>query len=352
MYSCEKMYENNFGTEITASVLMDNEILIILKSGEFVILNGIDFSEKKRFKFENIAPVYKVNYKHGLIYFGGADAKFYCIKPDGSIVWIHEFQNTISEFFFSDLGIENKQFVLICAYDKTFRVLDAITGDYFWAQMTGLGIESSAFGYDTYGNIDSVFICSDDGTVRKLNPKNGEMTAYFESPKVIRTLYADFRNGIVLAGGDEMLLYILDYHKLTIKTTIPFDTYIWDIIPYKNNPIIQLYSFAFLGELLEETGDPGLIFFELLSNQLNECSRLMKLNIQSKQIIDGLLFAGTTDGEIAIIDLVQKRLIISEKIGGFINSIFVMKKDNYRWILGSCEENGDLKVFGVNKAAQ
>ncbi len=342
----ENIFVKNFQHEITASTALSDELLIALKSGELVFLSLIDYTEIKRINFEGLGPVYKMGFRNNLIYFAGADAKFYCMKKDGAIVWIHEFQNAISEFFFSDLGIKDREFILICAYDKTFRVLDAHTGAYHWAQMAGLGIEYAAVGYDTEQKIDAVFICSDDGTVRKLNPKNGEMTAYFESPKVIRAVVADFQNQLVYAGGDEMVLYVLDYQKLTVRNTVKFDTYIWDLFKFHNNLVVQLYNFSFLEELLETTGDPGLVFYTFKDQSLTELNRIMKLNIQCKSIKRNFMFAGTTDGQLAVVDLQFKSIIALEKIGTFINSIFIIEHEKNKWTIGTCEENGDLKVFG------
>jgi outer membrane protein assembly factor BamB len=348
----EKKYTKNFQHEITASAALENELLISLKTGEFVFLdiNSDGYSEKRRIHFEGVGPVYKMAYRNHLIYFAGADAKFYCMNMEGTIIWVHEFQNAISEFFFSNLGLDNREFVLICAYDKTFRVLDTQTGAYHWAQMAGLGIEYAAIGYNSEGKIDAVFICSDEGTVRKLNPKNGEMTAYFESAKVIRTIIADFQNQCVYAGGDEMVLYILDYQKLTIKNKLQFDTYIWDLLKFNDKLIVQLYNFAFLGEILEETGDPGLVYYEInnQSQSLNEIKRVMKFNIQCKSVVDGLLFSGTTDGQIIVVNLDSLTILASEKIGAFINSISVIKsvhKEKNKWKMFTCEENGDFKVI-------
>lgn len=346
----EKKFSKDFETEITISALLDDGILLALKTGKFVILNPADYSEQHSFEMQAVAPVYKLAFHNGRIYFAGADFKFYCVDKTGAIIWIHEFQHSISDFFFAQLlnqkTNEYQDYVMVCSYDRTFRVLNASTGDYFWAQMAGLGIEYASVGYDADGKAESVFICSDDGTVRRLNQSNGEMSAYFESPKVMRSVFADTTNQVVYAGGDEMVLYVLDYAKLQTKQKIQFDTYIWDLINYKHYLIVQLYSFAFLGDLLadnEISGEPGLVFYDKKAGNLEESARIMNINIQCKQVIDNLLFSGTTGGEIVVIDMEKKVIIARENVGSFINSISVKKQDNI-WIIAVCEENGMFSV--------
>ena len=263
-------------------------------------------------------------------------------------VWTHNFNSSISGILIDDINFNNISEIIVYSLDKTIRVLNPFDGSLIWGQIFEDGIGDAIIFKD---DRKLIIACGNDGTIRSFNGIDGELLWFKRfSSKVRCVSYLNSIKGfVVLCGGDDKKLHFIDQKTQNEIETIEFKDYVWKCISYPvsnyNNSLISTYSFDYLEDSLEVEN----INFssKLISiNELLEIKWELKgYNIECLQINEIcnkiLVFAGTTKGELIIIEEKTGSILYDKAYKACLNMIQYFTKKN---LLFCCYDDGTISA--------
>ncbi len=270
-------------------------------------------------------------------------------------LWNHKLGSSISGILIDDLNLDNKNEVIVFSLDKTIRVLKNLEGNLVWGQIFEDGI-GDAIVYTDHRNPGKkeIIACGNDGSFRVFDATTGKLL-WFEkySDKIRCITYLNSINGpVIICGGDDKKLHIVDKEAQEEIKTIEFDDYIWKCISYPflkhNKVIINSYSFAHFNSSIPLENIKFTSRLICLNETFEVIWELKGFNIEFLDVIEiyekVFLLAGTTRGEV---------LVIEERTGKILNKInndsctnmiqFFIEKG----LIFSCHENGRIFAYKV-----
>jgi WD40 repeat protein len=265
--------------------------------------------------------------------------------------WNHKFDASISGILIDDINNDNIDELIVFSLDKTLRVLNPLDGNLVWGQIFEDGISDATIFIDDQNlNNKEIVACGNDGTIRIFDGNNGKLLWFKRFSNKMRCIsYLNSIEGLlILCGGDDKKLHFIHnktQKELKIKE---FNDFVWKCISYPfqifNKAVVSSYSFAYFDSPIEN--------FEFTSSLvcLNEFLdvkwEIKGKNIESLRIIEihdkYLILAGTTKGELIIIEEERGKIIFTKNNNSCINMIqFIIEKVS----LFICHDNGTINAY-------
>lgn len=284
---------------------------------------------------------------------GGMDGllrTFKCsLTYDLESLWNHNFNASISGILIEDINNDNINEVIAFSLDKTIRVLNSLNGNLIWGQVFQDGIGDVTI----FINDKKIILAGgNDGTIRTFNGANGKLLWFKKFSNKIRSVcyLNSFKGGVVLCGGDDKILHFINKKTQTEFKTKEFKDYIWKCISYPfptfNNAIISSYSFDYFNNSLplEKINFSSKL---ICLNEFFEVKWELKgFNIECLHIIEIsdniLICAGTTKGELIIIEEKTGRILFNKTNNSCVNAIrFIIEKR----LLFCCHDDGTVIAY-------
>ncbi|MFX1327424.1 MAG: hypothetical protein ACFE91_04685 [Promethearchaeota archaeon] len=291
------------------------------------------------------------------IILGGMDGILRIFKCDSQynlrFLWNHKFNSSISGILIADINNNNIDELIVFSLDKTLRVLNPFTGDLIWGQIFEDGIGDAIIFTDKKNNgKKEIIACGNDGTIRSFDGINGGLLWFKRFSNKIRCVsFLNSAKGVVLLiGGDDKMLHIIDKTTQKEFKTIEFKDFVWKCISYPNNvfnnAIISSYSFEYFENSIpiEKVKFTSKIiclddFFDVKWELTGyNCEFLKVIKIQEKF----LLLFGTTKGELLVVDQETGKILFNIQHDSCINMIQFLVEQR---IIISCHDDGSIFAY-------
>ncbi len=263
-------------------------------------------------------------------------------------LWSHSFNSSISGILIDDININNNIEIIVYSLDKTMRVLNPLDGSLIWGQIFEDGIGDAIIFKD---DRKWIIACGNDGTIRTFNGIDGELLWFKRfSSKVRCVSYLNSIKGfVILCGGDDKKLHFIDLKTQKEIGTIEFKDYVWKCIPYPlsnyNNLLISSYSFDYLDDSLKVENINFTSKLIRINEFLEVKWELKGYNIECLHITEinknTLVFAGTTKGELIIIEEKTGSILYNKTYKACLNMIQFIPEKN---LLFCCYDDGTISA--------
>jgi len=287
------------------------------------------------------------------IIIGGMDGILRIFKCNSNydliLLWDHKFNASISGILINDIDHNNISELIVYSLDKTIRVLNPLDGNLIWGQVFEDGV-GDAIVYTDDKKI--ILVCGNDGTIRSFNSIDGKLLWFKRFSNKIRCVsyLNSIRGCIILCGGDDKKLHFIDKNTKKEINTYEFKDYVWKCVSYPhpkfNKALVSSYSFAHFNQsipfekmyytskvicLNESTG----ILWELKGYNFE----VLKVNVINDKI---LVFAGTTNGDLMIIEELTGKILFNKKKNSCINMIQFLVE--YKFLF-CCHDDGNISAY-------
>ncbi|MEE9377940.1 MAG: WD40 repeat domain-containing protein [Candidatus Lokiarchaeia archaeon] len=266
------------------------------------------------------------------------------------LLWTHKFNSSISGILIEDINGDNINELIIFSLDKTLRVLNPSDGKLVWGQVFENGVgDAIIFLSDKNPAKKEILACGNDGTIRIFNGKDGKLLWFKKYSGKIRTItYMNTPKGpVVICGGDDKKLHIINKITQNEIKTKEFIDYVWKCISYPfpilNNVLVSSYSFAYFDESIPIEEIEFTSNLICLNDSLKINWKLIGYNIEFIRIIkkrDKLyILTGTTKGELLIIEEQTGNIIFNRNYNSCVNMVHLFINKN---LLFSCHDDGKI----------
>ncbi|MFW9826885.1 MAG: PQQ-binding-like beta-propeller repeat protein [Candidatus Thorarchaeota archaeon] len=336
------------------------EIIGYLRTGAIIIVSSVGKLLYKQIIVKN-SPIWHLKV-HDIdddgsneLVLGGLDGSLKTYKCTSNYTlkefWNHKFGSSISGILIDDINNDNLDEIIVHSLDKTLRVLNPKNGEMIWSQIFEGGIGEAAI-YINNNSIKEIAVCSNDGTIRVFNGNTGDLLWFKKYGDKIRTItYMNSSKGVlVLCGGDDKNLHIINKNSKEEIKTKQLNNYIWKCISFPdrilNKVIVSSYSFAFFNSTNNRENikyDSEMI---CMNENVDILWQIKEFNIETLKIIkikkDILILAGTTNGDIMCIDGKIGEILWKENVSSCTNMIeFFLEKN----LIITCHDNGSLNAY-------
>lgn len=286
---------------------------------------------------------------------GGMDGILRVFKPnltyDLSLFWDHKFGASISGILIDNINNDNLDELIVFSLDKTLRILNPLDGNLVWGQIFEDGIgDATIFINDKDLNKKEILACGNDGTIRNFDGTNGKLLWFKNFSNKMRCIcYINSIEGlVVLCGGDDKKLHFINKKTQKELKANEFNDYIWKCISYPslifNKAVVSSYSFAYFDNPVENIEFTSKLI--CINEFLDVKWEIKGKNIESLRIIENhdkiLIFAGTTKGELIIIEEQTGKILLTKSNNSCINMIqFLIEKA----LLFICQDNGTINAY-------
>ena len=273
------------------------------------------------------------------------------------LLWTHKFNSSISGILIEDINGDTINELIIFSLDKTLRVLNPSDGKLVWGQVFENGIgDAIIFLRDKNSAKKEILACGNDGTIRIFDGKDGKLLWFKKYSEKIRTItYMNTPKGpVVICGGDDKKLHIINKITQNEIKTKEFNDYIWKSISYPfpilNKVLVSSYSFAYFDESipLEKTEFTSQLI--CLDQSLSINWELIGYNIEFLNIIgkfdEFYIFAVTTKGELLIIEEQTGKILFNNIYNSCANMIQFLTKNR---LLLSCFDDGTIITYKLDE---
>ncbi len=266
------------------------------------------------------------------------------------LLWTHKFNSSISGILIEDINGDNINELIIFSLDKTLRVLNPSDGKLVWGQVFENGVgDAIIFLSDNNSAKKEILACGNDGTIRIFDGKDGKLLWFKKYSEKLRTIiYMNTPKGpVVICGGDDKKLHIINKITQNEIKTKEFNDYIWKSISYPfpilNKVLVSSYSFAYFDESIPIEEIEFTSNLICLNDSLKTNWKLIGYNIEFIRIIKKLdklyILTGTTKGELLIIEEQTGKIIFNRNYKSCVNmaQLFINKN-----LLFSCHDDGKI----------
>ncbi len=269
------------------------------------------------------------------------------------LLWTHKFNSSISGILIDDINNDNINELIIFSLDKTLRVLDPSNGKLIWGQVFEDGIGDAIVFLNTKNSSKKeILACGNDGTIRIFNGTEGKLLWFKKYSEKIRAItYMNTPKGpLIICGGDDKKLYIINKRTQNEIKTKEFNDYIWKCISYPfpifNKVLVSTYSFSYFNNLLPIEKIEFTSNLICLNNSLKINWKLIGHNIEFLKIIENLdklyILTGTTKGKLFIIDEQTGSIIFDRNYNSCVNMAHLIINKN---LLFSCHDDGKIFAY-------
>ncbi len=339
-----------------------NEIIAFSKSGRLLIislsgkkLTELEISENSSIWQAKICDIDRDNKNEVIL--GGLDGLLRAFKCSLSYelkpFWAHQFGASISGFLFEDLNNDNIDELIAYSIDKSLRVLNPINGSLIWGQIFEDGIGDAIIYRDSTDlRTKQVIACGNDGSLRVFKGKDGDLVWFKRFKDKIRcvSIFKSKNRELVVCGGDDKKLHLID--KLTQEDfkSIQFDDYVWKCFSFLHNDenylLVSTYSFEYFDESFKIDDIEFSSKLTCLNQKLVIKWEITHINteclIHTKIGSNGYIVLGTTKGKLLIIDEVSGKIITKIQKKSCLNDL---KFDLNSNILIACHDNGSIFAY-------
>jgi outer membrane protein assembly factor BamB len=339
------------------------EIIAYSSNGEVLILSmdgDLLLSEKVSDKQIWAATVYdnNTNAPSKFLVIGGMDGllrSFHLTKNfDMDQRWTHKFGSSISGFLLEDLLNNGTEQLISYSLDKTLRVLNKEDGSLIWGQTFEKGIGQVIVVPVLNNQVKKeVVACGNDGTVRVFNAEEGVLKwfkRFSENMRCIATLNPQERDSLLLCGGDDKTLHVIDRKKKgELKSkTLTYSDYVWTLHSYFQNSLRKLLVSTYSFEFLKTEKDVKKLKF---TSGLYKYDSNLKMewkvegeNLESFEVIkdqwkNGIIFFGTTKGDLKALNESNGSILFDLEYPSCVNGLTFLKSYN---ALVSCHDDGSI----------
>ncbi|MFX1364372.1 MAG: hypothetical protein ACFFCE_00820 [Promethearchaeota archaeon] len=271
--------------------------------------------------------------------------------------WIHKFNSSISGILIEDINDNNFNELIIFSLDKTLRVLNSLDGKLIWGQIFQDGIaDAIVFKNNKKHNHKEILACGNDGTIRCYEGVNGKLLwfkKYSDKMRVI-TYMNTIKGQLVLSGGDDKKLHVLNKLTQNEIKTLQFNNYVWKCVSYPfpilNNCLVSSYSFAYFNESIQIKNIEFTSKLACFNESFNTKWDLNGYNIEClkiRKIYERILIiVGTTKGNLLIIEEETGKIIFFGNYSSCINMTQICEEQR---LIFTCHDNGTIIAHHLEK---
>ncbi len=339
------------------------EIIGFTKSGKLYIfsLNGKKLTELEISENSSLWQAMILDNTNEIITAGldGLLRTYKCITSyELNPFWIHQFGASISGFLFDDVNNDGNKEIIAYSIDKSMRCLNPIDGSLIWGQLFGDGIGEAIIWQDTKNpSLKEIIACGNDGTIRVFKGENGELLWFKHFNEKIRCVsyMKSNRKELIVCGGDDKKLHVIDKSSQEELKTIEFDDFVWRCSSFnlekKSYLLVSSYSFAFFDDSIEIKDIEFSSKLMCLNSELENIWEITNVNVETLIHIDTFsmtyVIIGTTKGNILIVNAGSGKIIAEINKNSCVNDI---KYDSELNILISCHDNGSIFAYFLGKS--
>ena len=276
----------------------------------------------------------------GPAYFSGReDGHFHTYAIDGTPKWSHDFSAAISDFLVYKDPFSGEKMLLIPSIDKTLRLLNASDGSLVWGDTFQSGVNIASELMLENGNEHVLCAGGNDSTLRCYTraaamPENTYKMSWFHKfDSYVRDVDIS-SEGKVVAVADDGFLKIFDLQTGNVEWKYEHGSFAWKckIIEELNMVLSTSYQVPIQVDDGEDLlGNPGIIACnELTTGNITWKSTPgdgWNINAWDVQKVgdEWIILAGTTSGNLLVIDAREGKLIHSENLDTLINQVFLVE---------------------------
>ncbi|MBY9005254.1 MAG: WD40 repeat domain-containing protein [Candidatus Lokiarchaeota archaeon] len=291
------------------------------------------------------------------IVIGGVDGilRVFTVKDDLSLeqLWTHTFDLSISGIILEDINSDGHLDIIAFSLDRTLRIFN-IGGELLWAQMFEKGIGDAIIWIDDKTKKKQIFAVGNDGTLRGYDGKSGELLWFkiFNNKLRCVSIINTNEKPILVCGGDDKILYFIEFDNHEILKTQTFSDYVWKCKSYPKfsleNLLISSYSFNFFNNSKSLTEIRFSSKLLCLNKNLEVKWELEETNIeyfcffQRKNLM--LIGIGTTKGDLILINEKDGKIIMNTNEKSCINMVQYIPNED---ILIGCSDNGQIFAYSL-----
>jgi len=288
------------------------------------------------------------------------DGHFHAYSIDGRPCWSHDFSGTVSEFKCYADPFTGERMLVIPSIDKTLRMLTANTGKLVWGDtfQSGANIVDQCLQDD--GETHVIAAGGNDHTMRcYVRTANDDASAYkmawfhkFDS--YVRDVSIS-SHGKIAAVADDGFVKIFDVSDGTVAWSHEHGSFAWKCRILEDD-IAKVVSTSFqvpidVDESGDKLGNPGIMachdlaFGNLLWQTLPEDG--INVNAWDFHQVDGrwLVVAGTTGGEVVLLDVETGEVLQRYNPGHLINDVKFFEINDRRLAIIGCQESDNDSLF-------
>ncbi len=344
---------NNNGSYEIVAFSKSGKILILSMKGK--LISELEISENSSIWQAKICDIDRDN-KNEVI-FSGLDGLLRVFKCSPSYelkpFWAHQFGASISGFLFEDINDNNTDEIIAYSIDKSLRVLNPINGSLIWGQIFEDGIGDAIIYRDsTDFGTKEVIACGNDGSIRVFKGKDGDLVWIKRFKDKIRcvSIFKSKNRELVVCGGDDKKLHLIDKITQEEIKSIQFDDYVWKCFSFLHNDenylVVSTYSFEYFDESLNiediEFSSKLMCWNKKLEKKWDITHINTECLIQTKIDSNSYIVLGTTKGKLLIIDEVSGKIITKIQKKSCLNDLKYDLKSN---ILIACHDNGSIFAY-------
>jgi len=271
------------------------------------------------------------------------------------LLWTRKFNSSISGILIEDINEDNINELIIFSLDKTLRVLNPFDGKLVWGQVFENGIgDAIIFLSDKNSAKKEILACGNDGTIRIFDGKDGKLLWFKKYFEKIRTItYMNTPKGpVVICGGDDKKLHIINKITQNEIKTKKFNDYVWKCISYPfpilNKVLVSSYSFAYFDESIPIANIEFTSKLVCLNEYFNTLWELKGYNIEYLKAIKiysrVLILVGTTKGDLIIINEQTGTMLSKINNNSCVNMIQLLIETG---LLFSCYDDGTIAAHNL-----
>jgi outer membrane protein assembly factor BamB len=292
------------------------------------------------------------------------DGHFHAYRVDGNPCWSHDFSATVSEFkIFAD-PFTGERTLLVPSLDKTLRMLVASNGRLVWGDtfQSGVNVVDQCLLID--GETHVIVAGGNDHTlrcyVRKKSDKPGgyKMAWFHKFESYVRDVSIS-PAGQVAAVADDGFLKIFDAKNGGVSWRHEHNSFAWKckLLPGAGKVMSTSFQLPLaVDETGQKLGNPGVVAsHDLASGKLIWSTKPEDgVNVNAWDFLDEggspYIIAGTTGGEVLVMDVGSGRVVQRLALGCVINKLAVYRVPGGRVAIVGCLEREEGSLFaGVNQ---
>ncbi|MFX1377444.1 MAG: hypothetical protein ACFFA0_16720 [Promethearchaeota archaeon] len=295
------------------------------------------------------------------IILGGIDGilRIFKCKSTYNLVpfWTHKFNSSISGILIEDINNDNINELIVFSLDKTLRVLNPFDGKLIWGQVFEDGVGDAIIFINNKNSANKeVLACGNDGTIRCFGGNTGKLLwfkKYSEKLRVISYMNT-LKEQLVLSGGDDKKLHILNKITQNELRTMQFNNYIWKCVSYPfpilNNVLVSSYSFAYFDESIPIENLEFTSKLVCLNEYFETKWELKGYNVECLRIIKfynrDLIIIGTTKGKLLIIEEQTGKIQFNGNYNSCVNMSQICIEER---LIFSCHDDGTIITYNIDK---
>jgi WD40 repeat protein len=288
------------------------------------------------------------------------DGHFHAYGIKGRPCWSHDFSGIISEFRCYGDPFTGERTLVIPSIDKTLRMLTANAGRLVWGDTFGSGVNIVDQCLQADGETHVIAAGGNDYTLR-CYARN--VTEYASAYKMVwfhkfESYVRDVSfspHGKIAAVADDGFVKVFDISDGSVLWQREHGSFAWKCrILDGETPKVVSSSFQVplaVDESGDKLGNPGVVACHELSTgsliwQTNTEDGI-NVNAWDFHEVDGrwLLAAGTTDGDVVLLDAETGEVLQRYRAGQLINDVHFFELKNGQLAIIGCQESEDESLF-------